>query len=193
ILVSTPAIPANGLVINPGAAPITFTAKYKPIDLGPDTGAIALTAVQSANNVTYIVTLRGNGDTVGLNTDVFTQDAKPKADILLVIDDSGSMYDKQQSLANNFTSFIQYAVAAAVDYHIAVTTTDDDPGGEQGKMVSSSADPNVVLNPQIANVENEFKTKVNVGTNGSGTETCLSPALKALTAPLITGTNTGFL
>src|SRR5207249_4498941 len=32
LLVSTPAIPGTGLVINPGAAPVTFTAKYKPID-----------------------------------------------------------------------------------------------------------------------------------------------------------------
>jgi hypothetical protein len=34
---------------------------------------------------------------------------------------------------------------------------------------------------------------VNVGTNGSGVETWLQPALKALTAPLINADNAGFL
>src|SRR5207248_9153469 len=126
LLVSTPAIPGGGLVINPGGTPTTFTAKYKPINLGADTGAVAINAVQGGNNVTYIVTLRGTGDTIGLNTDVFVQDAKPKAETLLCVDNSGSMYDKQQSLANNFGSFIKYTISAAVDYLLAVTTTADD-------------------------------------------------------------------
>ena len=55
------------------------------------------------------------------------------ADILFVVDDSGSMDPKQQALANNFSAFIArltaYNVArvqrnlAAFDFHIAVTTS----------------------------------------------------------------------
>ncbi|MEN9796471.1 MAG: hypothetical protein RL653_167 [Pseudomonadota bacterium] len=185
--------------IAPGSpTPMTFSAKYSPLDTGPDQGAIAVNATQNGQPVTYIITLQGAGDTEGLNTDTFTQDSKPKADILLVIDNSCSMASYQQSLATNFQSFIQYANAAGVDYNIAVTTTDDDPpggfgGGEQGRFVSGASHPEKVLTPNTASVESKFGAKVNVGTNGSAEETCLSPALKALTAPLVNADNAGFL
>jgi hypothetical protein len=102
------------------------------------------------------------------------------------------MYDKQQALATNFDSFIKYAVAAAVDYHIGVTTTDDDVGGEQGKMVGDASNP-TVLTPTTVDVTNKFKAKVNLGTGGSASECMAQPALEALTAPLITSVNAGFL
>jgi len=184
---------ATGSIPAGSPTPMTFSAKYSPLDTGPDQGAIAVNATQNGQAVTYVVTLQGTGDTEGLNTDTFTQDSKPKADILLVIDNSCSMASYQQSLATNFQSFIQYANAAGVDYNIAVTTTDDDVGGEQGKFVSGAAHPEKVLTPNTAGVETKFGAKVNVGTNGSAEETCLSPALKALTAPLINADNTGFL
>ncbi|MBM4380548.1 MAG: choice-of-anchor D domain-containing protein, partial [Deltaproteobacteria bacterium] len=189
---------ATGSIPAGSPTPMTFSAKYSPLDTGPDQGAIAVNATQNGQAVTYVVTLQGTGDTEGLNTDTFTQDSKPKADILLVIDNSCSMASYQQSLATNFQSFIQYANAAGVDYNIAVTTTDDDSGGfggsgEQGRFVSGTAHTEKVLTPNTASVETKFGAKVNVGTNGSAEETCLSPALKALTAPLINADNAGFL
>jgi hypothetical protein len=121
--VSTPMIPAGGLTLAPGASPVQVQLKYRPIDIGADTGAMAIDAVQNGQSITYLVGLQGNGDSTGQQTDTFMQDQSPKADILLVVDDSCSMQDKQQSLASNFSSFIQYAVAANVDYHLGVTTT----------------------------------------------------------------------
>ncbi len=123
ILTQTPTIPAGGLTLTPGSTPITFQAKYHPIDVGPDNGAIAVNAVQSGLNVTYLVNLEGTGDPQGLQTDTFVQDQQPKADILLMVDNSCSMQDKQTNLGSNFSSFIQYALAANVDYQIGVTTT----------------------------------------------------------------------
>src|SRR5262249_33641528 len=124
------------------------------------------------------------------------QDAKPKADILLVIDSSGSMGDEQASMAANFGSFIKYANAAKVDYHIAVTTTDMDAGGPQGKFVFGAGHPEKIITPSLGTdieVENRFKAKVNVGTNGSGPEMEFEPAYRALTAPLVNADNAGFL
>ncbi|MHB8875958.1 MAG: choice-of-anchor D domain-containing protein [Myxococcaceae bacterium] len=195
VLLSAPPIPSGGLALTPGGAAPSFTMKYAPIDLGTDSGAVAVRVVQAGTNVTYLVTLQGKGDTVGLNTDIFSQDLKPKADILLVVDNSGSMSDNQQALAANFSSFMKYAIAAGVDYHLAVTTTDMDPGGEQGLFVSGPGHPEKVLTPATLDVENKFKAKVNVGTGGSYEEMCFEPALKALTAPLITdpAANGGFL
>jgi hypothetical protein len=189
IAVSTAGIAPNTM-IQPGATPATFTMKYHPINYGTDNGAFLLKVTQNGTVVDYIVTLTGNGDTMGLNTDTFKQDSKPKADILLIIDDSGSMFDKQQSLSVNFSSFIKYATSAQVDYQIGVTTTDMDLEG--GRIVGDASNPKI-LKPTTPNVENLFKAKVNVGTNGSATETSLDVAVAALTNPLITTDNAGLL
>jgi hypothetical protein len=193
--------------LQPGSAGVTFQAKYSPQDIGPDQGAIALNVTQGGNPVVYLVTLSGTGDATGLQTDTFVQDLKPKADILLVIDDSGSMQDKQTALANNFSSFFQYANAAGVDYQLGVTTTDVDPqtcfnlpfGGSQctgpgpmGKLVGSPSNPKV-LTSTTPNVGTLYAQKVQVGTNGSGEEKGLAAAELALTPPLITTDNAGFL
>lgn len=206
-LVQTPTLPATGLPVSSGAAPITFQAKYHPIDLGPDQGAVAITALQGGQTVTYLVGLQGAGDTSGIQTDTFVQDLKPKADILLVVDDSGSMQDKQNNLAANFSSFIQYAVAANVDYQMGVTTTtmEDDPcvGGfcppngsvaSKGKLRRDSATPPLyILKPTTPNVAQKFSDFVKVGTNGGSTEQGLAAAVAALTPPVISAENDGFL
>lgn len=203
-----PAIPAGGLTLNPGAAPVTFQAKYHPIDLGTDSGAIAVNAIQSGQSITYLVGLQGRGDAVGVQTDTFTQDLRPKADILLVIDDSGSMSDKQTNLGNNFASFIQYAVAANVDYQIGITTTTTTYGSAcppglpipcppinskaiDGKLRNING--TTILKQSTPNVASLFAQFVNVGTDGSGTELGLEPAVAALTPPLTSAENAGFL
>lgn len=167
-----------------GSTPVTFELKYRPINYGPDTGAFVVRAVQGGQSVDYVVTLRGQGDTMGLNTDTFRQDSKPKADILLVIDDSCSMSDKQMALAANFNSFIKYAQSSQVDFQMGITTTD--PGSTViGRLKTGPAGVKI-LKPTTANLEQQFAAMVNVGINGSATETCMEPAVAALTAPLIT-------
>jgi len=191
IAVNTAGISPN-TVLSPGAAPVTFSMKYHPINFGTDNGAFLIKVMQNGSAVDYIITLAGAGDTMGLNTDTFKQDSKPKADILIVIDNSCSMFDKQVALSVNFSSFIKYATSAQVDYQIAVTSTDMDSGGEQGRILGDASNPKV-LRPTTVDVENKFKAKVNLGTNGSGTELSLQPAVAALTAPLITSDNAGLL
>src|SRR5262245_7250429 len=63
------------------------------------------------------------------------------ADILFVVDNSGSMADDQENLARNLDKFIDViAGSSGGDYQIAVTTTDlDSPGGEQGGLVAYPA------------------------------------------------------
>jgi hypothetical protein len=191
LLTASPTVPTGGLPINAGSAPVTFQVKYKPKDFGPDTDAVAINATQNGTNVTYVVALKGTGDSAGIHTDVYLQDAKPKADILLVIDNSGSMQPHQQNLATNFGSFIKYANAAQVDYHVAVTTVDPSLPG-YSEMIYGPGHPERILTPQTPDVENKFKAKVNVGAIG-GWENEAEPALLALTPPMINSTNSGFL
>lgn len=191
----TSALP-NGTVLSPGAAtPPSFRIKYHPINFGPDTGAFRLSVTQGGQNVDYIVTLRGAGDTMGLNTDTFRQDARPKADILLVLDDSCSMNNKLNALASNMTSFLQYARSSQVDFNIAATNTEI-PSAKQGTFFPSPSGLKI-LTPTTPNLESEYAGLIrNFCPNGScpgGTESCLEGAYKGLTQPLITGANAGFL
>ena len=206
-LTATPAIPAGGLLLAAGGL-TTFRAKYRPIDYGADSGAIAISAIQSGQNVTYLVSLSGTGDMTGLQTDTFVQQTKPKADVLLVVDASGSMGDKQASLSMNFAAFLTYAQSTGTDWQIGVITTDGPVGPCQptpfgciatppgmfpvGKLIGDANNPKI-LTPTTPNVGMKFSQKVNVGTNGSGEEMGFEPALLALTPPLITNENAGFL
>ncbi len=57
-------------------------------------------------------------------TDVFQQNGRNQVDVLLVVDNSCSMFEEQDKLASNFDSFIQYFDGVDVDYQISVVTTD---------------------------------------------------------------------
>ncbi len=50
------------------------------------------------------------------------------ADILFVVDNSGSMREEQDNLANNFRSFIEALSGGTGSYRIAIVTTDFDDG-----------------------------------------------------------------
>jgi hypothetical protein len=184
-------VPMGGITLQPGgSAPFTFQARYVPVDVGSDSGAIALDAIQNGQSITYLVGLQGRSDTTGIQIDTYTQDLQPKADILLVVDDSCSMQDKQNALAANFSSFIQYAVAANVDYQIGVTTTTESqtecvPGfgcvnnnskGAGGKLVVDTQTSLKYVKPTTMNVSSVFARLVNVGTDGAGGETPLQTA-----------------
>jgi hypothetical protein len=193
LLVQSPSIPQGGLVLNGNSAPQSFQVKYKPIDIGTDKGVVAITATQDGTQVTYVVPLTGMGDPQGIQSDVYVLDAQPKADVLLVVDNSCSMGSYQAAIAANSSSFFKYANSAQVDFHLAVTTADDTPTGSHGRFVSGMGNPEKILTPSTPDVENTFKAKVNVGILGSGAPTCLHPAIEALTAPLSNADNAGFL
>src|SRR5262245_37249544 len=59
------------------------------------------------------------------------------ADILFVVDNSGSMADEQQRLADNFDKFINQ-IAGAGDYQIGIVSTDlETMNGEVSGLVNS--------------------------------------------------------
>lgn len=123
--------------------------------------------------------------------DTFTQGQQVGgiADILFVVDNSGSMSDDQTKLANSFSSFINWLVTAQVDYRIAITTTDTSATGEQGAFVGSPK----ILDINTPNIATAFSNNVQVGDNGSGSELGLEGSRLALSEPLLSGGNAGFL
>lgn len=184
---------AGNTVVAPGATtPVTFQLRYRPINLGPDSGAFVINVTQGGQPVDYVVTLRGVGDTQGLNTDTFRQTNRREADILLAIDKSGSMELEQQKLASNMNSFLAFAEAERVDFHIAAINTElTDPN--RG-VFNVSTGGHRYLRPDTLNLQREFASIVQVPLAG-GTESCMEPATLALTAPLINDPtkNGGFL
>lgn len=129
------------------------------------------------------VTLIVSQDTL-FAEEIFEQNASTKlkgVDIVWVIDDSGSMSDEQATLANNFDSFINYFIGqeSKLDFRMAITTTDArernevfgaDSNGNQWEL-----DLNAAINNE-AKFKSDFKSAVNVGINGSGSEKAFDSA-----------------
>ena len=145
------------------------------------------------------------GLTVQENTDVFYQEPAERVDILVVVDNSGSMAPYQQSLGENFNAFIQFFIDANVDYQIGVTTTtiikpEYSPDFPQCTQQMINEIPNAghiangtVITANTPNAADVFRDLVNVGTCGNGFEMGLEAARIALTPELLTGNNAGFI
>jgi len=118
--------------------------------------------------------------------DIFYQNPTDAVDILMVIDNSGSMYPYQQQLGTNFSQFLTYFIEADIDYQIATVTTDV-MNAESGEIRGQ------VINSETPDAEQAFSTIVNVGATGSGFEMGLEAAYQALTEPLVSTVNAGFL
>jgi hypothetical protein len=108
--------------------------------------------------------------------DTYLQTAASKIDVLWIIDDSASMAPRQENLARNFQAFITEFTRNAVDYRIAVTTTD--VFREAGRFVGSPT----VLTPATPAVIDAFAASVRVGVAGSPYEVGLDAARLALDA-----------
>ncbi|MEQ8276671.1 MAG: choice-of-anchor D domain-containing protein [Deltaproteobacteria bacterium] len=150
------------------------------------------------------IPLLGEGTINSQQTDVFQQLTDNKVDILWVVDDSGSMSEEQNLLANNFAGFIGYAdnLPGGVDYQVAVTTTEVNDGvsghiwacNGYNKILTRS-DPNRVAAFQCAaNVTNPPGGNSRPNPTGSDEqEAGLQAARIALDVPVINNENAGFL
>jgi hypothetical protein len=109
-----------------------------------------------------------------VRVDTYAQQAASKIDVLWVIDNSGSMAPRQDNLARNFQAFINEFTKNAIDFRIAVTTTDIFK--EAGAFVGNPK----VLAPNTPNLLNAFAANVKVGTNGSPYEVGMDAARMAI-------------
>lgn len=163
----------------------SFTISYRPANLGPDTATLSIVA----SNGTQTVPLSGVGGS-SVNVAGFT--APSKTDVLLVLDNSGTMFDTQQALATNAGALFGFAFDAGVDFHFGITTTDEPDLG------ALRVDPNTTasfVTQRTVPFRTTFASLVGVvGVNGGPTEAGLVSASLALRPPQLTLTpNTGFL
>ncbi len=121
----------------------------------------------------------------------FQQNVQPVLDILLVVDNSCSMAEEQAALAHSFGLLLDTLTGNNVDFHIGVTTTDLDapsPAG-QGRLAPGPR----ILTPTTPGLAATFAAHVQQGTNGSSVEQGLEAMRLALSPPVSTTTNAGFL
>lgn len=134
------------------------------------------------------------------------QAGKKPADVLFVIDNSGSMSDEQKVVADSFATFISKFVAKDIDFHIGVTTTDitADVKGSWNKKLPKFKykGPGCLtgvnqrfLSKSSANIVSEFKANAQVGLLGDGAETRAGAVNRFVEAPKLAtgGCNEGFL
>ena len=125
--------------------------------------------------------------------DVFTQEIRKTVDILLVVDNSGSMIDEQIKLAANFDNFISQFLEAEVDYQIGVVTTDMDDPTQSGRLVGETK---LITSDMTVDVAREtFQANVRVCATGSGFERGFAAAEAALSADFLAagGPNEGLV
>jgi len=125
----------------------------------------------------------------GQRVDVFQQTAVPTIDVLWVVDNSSSMAEEQQALADNFSYFYDYLDRTGADFHIGVTSTDVYSDGHRGQLLGRVP----IISRATPNTSEVFAENVQVGIDGKGDEQGFLAATLALTEPLASTLNAGFL
>ena len=108
--------------------------------------------------------------------DTYHQIVTPRADVLVVLDASCSMYDEQNRLATNFPRFFQQLAGSGLDYHVAVTTMPFDNAAGRLRNVGGTR----FIEADTPNKSAVFSQMVQVGANGDG-EAGRHAAYRALT------------
>ncbi len=134
---------------------------------------VGVTTVSNYPNVEDALTGLTDGTNVGPSQtqpkdylDILLADNPPKADFLFVVDNSGSMSEEQTAVANNSLAFFDRLNNLGVDFKIGTITTDNSSLRGTG----------------FTSTRSEFQSNVQVGTNGSGIESCTYYAEKALSS-----------
>jgi hypothetical protein len=190
--------PSYPVAVQPGASPVTFEVKFQPTVQGTALGSLDIATAQ-APTAPYLVTFMGEAEQNAVQTDTFTQSSQPQVDILWVIDndDNGEV---QQLVAQNIPSFMQYALSAGIDFHIAVTSDDvcmgptsDDGSFEPCSHCAETGTNATIVTPQTADPIGTLQTLINLGQSGGCDDPLFEPAYEALQPALLSGHNAGFL
>jgi len=125
-------------------------------------------------------------------SEIFSQNEKNNVvDIIWIVDNSGSMEDEQNDIADNFESFIDAFLENETDFKMGITSTDTDGPGSVYRHNGEFLGRVPVLTSEMStyDVKKNFMKNIRVGTSGSGRERGLEAATMALTKNLHAGSN----
>ena len=173
----------------------TFEVRFCASEVGDASGVVQIESTDD-NEEVFAVPVSGEGTLDNLGDDSFTQPLRPKVDVLWAVDDSGSMSEEQNSLATNFSSFIDSATSLDTDYHIGVITTDVE-SDQAGRLYACNGNPLWITDAQpVAEQRSQFQCNVKTTDSGrpssDSKEAPLQASRKALDYPNIDGFNDGF-
>ncbi len=193
VISSMPALPFTV----PPNSQVPIGMRYTATTLGDDVASLQVWI--STRGAPFQVGLTAG--TVPPNTvlDKFEQ-STPKVDMLIVIDNSGSMDDEQKALAANLDHLWNRIALANADFHIAVTSTGMTPytagwtqcpggasGGEGGRFFPVDNSRPRILTPTTPNVKQALFDNTKVGLC-HWDERFFDPVIAALTPPLVSST-----
>ena len=171
--------------------------KYTATTLGDDIASLQVWA--STRTTPFQVGLGAGALPGAMVSDAWDQ-STPKVDMLLVIDNSGSMDDEQKALAANLDHLWTRIALANADFHIAVTSTGMTPytagwtqcpgganGGEAGRFFPVDASRPRILTPTTPDVKQVLFDNTKVGLC-HWDERFFDPVIAALTPPLVGAT-----
>jgi len=177
-IVGRPVAGQDGCITVTRNTPADVSLTYEPANLGADECDLVFRS-NDQDNPELRVPLRGEGVADSRTVDEFVQTSGQQVDILFVVDNSGSMQEEQENLADNFGAFIQGADRFQNDFQIGVVTTDISAEDQAGRL---QGNPRILRpGPQV---ERQFNDTANVGAGGLGDEKGLEAAHLALTDPL---------
>lgn len=122
--------------------------------------------------------------------DVFLQE-EATVDVLWVVDNSASLTNERARLATQFMRFLNVLIAASVDYHVGVTSTDLVSSGADGGRLRGAPrwiDRDTPNPEQVFAAALQFPADLDIRL-----EEGLAAMVAALTPPISTGPNAGFL
>ncbi len=131
--------------------------------------------------------LTGEGGPDGVVSDVFVQSFNPDADVLIVVDDSGSMAEEQGQLNAEVGALLTDLEDLGADYQFGVVTTDFISASNRGRFVGP-----IISNSTPGKLA-ALRDQIDQGVNGSGNERPFDAIIRAVTPPLIDEENAGFL
>ncbi len=178
VVVDRPVADADGCIVVTRNSPADVRLVYEPGNLGADDCDLVFES-DASDNPTLRVPLEGEGIRDRRQTDIFEQTSGRQVDVLFVVDNSGSMSEEQDNLRDNFGDFITGAQQFQNDYQLGIVTTDMDNPNQSGRLLG---DPPILR--RAPGVENTFRDRIRVGTNGAGEEHGLEAAQAALSDPL---------
>ena len=191
-LFDLPTLPVT--LVNSDISSISFDVNFHASTEGPHNGRIEISG-GSEEQILFSLPLKGEGISTAHQIDSFAQPSIPKVDILFMVDCSGSMTEEQEKLATNMDAFINNLVSWNADYHLGVIASDMESEAMSGRL---QGNPKYLYNKgsgalSTSEIINSFKTRVMLGTGCSSYEKGLEAMLLALSEPLISNENAGFL
>lgn len=156
----------------------TVTMRYRPLDFGPDTGAVQVTSSEGD----AVVSLRGQSDSVGTVVDRFRQDGPTLVDWLILVDTSPSFLSKRPGVRSQLAHVLSWlGMQRCIDARVAFASAD---GAADAGVSLMRADGGAAWqSSRVSDFQAQALSAFDALPVGSEVEACIGPAVQVLSAP----------